>query len=111
LVLRLMPEVLGAAFRTPRLLPKRMGALSHDLIEPFFGFRQHPMRISERGQLAATVGMYPRFQSVELFVRHQLGVGGGLQRFLFERLFLVRRGIGLYGKRMKKLDALPLNVD
>ncbi len=48
LMLRLMPEVLGPAAWTTRLLPERVSALPNDLIKTFLSLSQYTMRVSER---------------------------------------------------------------
>jgi hypothetical protein len=48
LILRLMPEVLGVAFRATRLFPEQIGPLANDLVQALFRLRQHAMRIPER---------------------------------------------------------------
>jgi hypothetical protein len=42
LMLRLMPELVGAAIRTTRLLPEQIGALANDLVKTCLGLRQPP---------------------------------------------------------------------
>jgi hypothetical protein len=48
LILRLMPEVLGAAFRATRLFPEQIGPFANDLVQALLRLRQHAMRIPER---------------------------------------------------------------
>jgi hypothetical protein len=55
LMLRLMPEVGGAAIRPTRLFPEQIGALANDLVQACLGLGQHTMRISVCGQLAAVM--------------------------------------------------------
>jgi hypothetical protein len=68
LMLRLMPELVGAAIRTTRLLPEQIGALANDLIQTGLGLRHHAVRISEWGQLAAAADMHLGVQTVEFLV-------------------------------------------
>src|SRR5271168_409797 len=69
LMLRLMPEVVGAAIQPTRLLPEQIGALANDLVQTCLGLRQHAMRISVWGQLATAADMHLGVQTLELLVR------------------------------------------
>ena len=41
LMLRLVPEVIGAALRPPGMLPEEIGALANELVQTRLGFGQH----------------------------------------------------------------------
>ncbi len=58
LMLSLAPEVVGAAIRPFRLLPEQISVLANDLVQSRLGLRQHTMRISVWGQLAAAGDMH-----------------------------------------------------
>ena len=111
LMLRLMPELVGAAIRTTRLLPEQIGALANDLVKTRLRLRQHAMRISVWGQLAAAADMHLGVQTLEFLVGDQLRVARRLQRLRFERLLLHGGGAYLDRKRVQNLGALLLNVN
>src|ERR1700722_19725815 len=58
LALRLMPEIVGAAIRPPRLLPEQIGVLANDLVQTGFGLGQNAVRIAKGGQLAAPADVH-----------------------------------------------------
>ena len=67
-MLRLVSEVVGAAIRPTRPLPKQIGALADDLVWARFGLRQHAMRISVGDQLAAAADVHLGVQTFEFLV-------------------------------------------
>ena len=109
IMLRLMPEVVGASIRPTRLLPEQIGTLANDLVQTRFGLRQHAMRISVRGQLAAAANMHLGVQTLEFLVRDQFRVARRLS--LLERFLLHSRGADRDRKRVQNLGALFLNIN
>ena len=91
LMLRLVPELVGAALWPPRLLPEEIGVLAIELVQTRLGFRQHTKPISVRGQLTAAADMHLGVQPLEFLVPDQLRVGRRLQRLLLEGLLVVSR--------------------
>jgi hypothetical protein len=86
LILRPVPELLGAAVWTIRLLPEQESVLAYNLIQTLFSFRQHTMWIPVRFEWPTAADMHVGAQTLELLVRHQLGVGRGLQRLALKAL-------------------------
>jgi hypothetical protein len=76
-----VPVFLRAAMRAPVLLPKKVGALTHNLVKTLFRFGQCASIISIWSQSPAPADMRPGGQVVEVDVRQQLRVGSSLHGF------------------------------